>query len=172
MLGSAMILKLPNRATVTGAGLALFKVQTLLLLGPHLVYHHQWLCFYRISLTSSPCLTPFSGTHTMRGWTSCAAACWLCIAWTDAALSNGSVTTTSFSAAPIATIIGGLNIVPTTLIDFAATYLAQVANDYQQSIVEDLVANSTDLEKLVDPEAYYSYGQSPPVYPSRMYPAK
>nr|POE62878.1 putative beta-glucosidase m [Quercus suber] len=94
------------------------------------------------------------------------ATCWLSVVCAEAALSGISLTTTSFSKAPIATIVAGTGVIPADDVDLAATYLTSIANTYQAAIVDTLLANATNAEKLLNPEAYYSYGRSPPVYPS------
>jgi hypothetical protein len=68
----------------------------------------------------------------------------------------------------VETILTELNILPKGLVDAAATLLAGLANDAQQAIVDTLKNNTlSDERKLTDPEAYYSYGHSPAVYPAR-----
>lgn len=80
---------------------------------------------------------------------------------------KSTVNAPSISAAPIATVLADTGYIPSDLIDVAATYVASAANAVQTALIEALSKPGIDPEKLNDPELYYSYGHSPPVYPSR-----
>lgn len=84
---------------------------------------------------------------------------------------NSTINAPSISAAPIATVLADTGYIPSALIDVAATYVASAANGVQTALIEALSKPGVDPEKLSDPELYYSYGHSPPVYPSRTYQA-
>ena len=83
---------------------------------------------------------------------------------------NSTFSAPSISAAPIATVLADTGYIPSALIDVAATYVASAANAVQTQLIEILSKPGSDPEKLNDPELYYTYGHSPPVYPSRMQP--
>jgi hypothetical protein len=73
-----------------------------------------------------------------------------------------------FSLTPeaIATALDGL--VPENQVEFASTALVGLVNSTAQSLLKLLLEPGIDPRKLFQPENYYSYGRSPPVYPSRM----
>lgn len=81
--------------------------------------------------------------------------------------SNSTINAPSISAAPIATVLADTGYIPSALIEVAATYVASAANGVQTALIEALSKPGVDPEKLNDPELYYTYGHSPPVYPSR-----
>lgn len=80
--------------------------------------------------------------------------------------------TTSFSADAIEAIIRKLHLLSDDLAEAGAQKIAAFATTAQKSIDDTLKSsweNGTlsDERKLTDPEAFYSYGWSPPIYPSR-----
>jgi beta-glucosidase len=95
-------------------------------------------------------------------------AWWAAAAWLSLGCNAQDASPASISTDPIETILLELDILPSGLVDAAATVLAGVANTAQTAIYGTLENQTlSDERKLTDPEAYYSYGQSPPVYPSR-----
>ncbi|SMY29351.1 unnamed protein product [Zymoseptoria tritici ST99CH_1A5] len=94
---------------------------------------------------------------------------WLAVAsWVT--LGHGQ-NTTSFSADAIEAIIRKLHLLSDDLAEAGAQKIAAFATTAQKSIDDTLKSsweNGTlsDERKLTDPEAFYSYGWSPPIYPS------
>ena len=91
---------------------------------------------------------------------------WSASALAQDASSNAATGTAEIAPGPIASVINSTGLVPANLVDLAAQYLAGEANKTQQAIIAALSQPGINPEKLTDPEHYYSYGQSPPVYPS------
>lgn len=92
-----------------------------------------------------------------------------CLPLVLAQSSSTTVSASSISPGPIASVLADTNIIPSDLIDLAATYVASAANAVQTDLIKALSKPGVDLEKLENPEHYYTYGNSPPVYPSRMF---
>ena len=95
-----------------------------------------------------------------RSWKTLALACLASVAQSQ----NNDIP----SAGQIANIINSTGIVPANLIEAAGNLLAGIANTTQQNIHQALSKPGIDPQKLLNPELYYSYGRSPPVYPSGM----
>lgn len=85
---------------------------------------------------------------------------------------NSAVHASTIPAAPIASILSDTGIIPSALVDLAATYVASAANGVQTALIEALSKPGVDPRKLHDPELFYTYGHSPPVYPSRTCPQR
>ncbi|PIB01148.1 Beta-glucosidase cel3A [Cercospora beticola] len=69
------------------------------------------------------------------------------------------------TASQIAAAINSTGFVPPELIDLAANFLISAANSTRAAI-DSALENNPVSAKRDDPELYYSYGRSPPVYPS------
>jgi len=96
-----------------------------------------------------------------------AAAC--CVTGGASAQSTSTTpaaTSTSIAAGPIASILNETGIVPANLVEAAAGYVAGIAETTLQGILTALLQPGIPLEQRLNPELYYSYGRSPPVYPS------
>ncbi|KXT17885.1 hypothetical protein AC579_5921 [Pseudocercospora musae] len=91
---------------------------------------------------------------------------WSASALAQHASPNAATGTAEIEPAPIASVINNTGLVPANLLPLVAQYLAGEANKTQQAIIAALSQPGIDPGKLTDPEHYYSYGQSPPVYPS------
>lgn len=105
----------------------------------------------------------------LRLWSLAAVSCLpLVLGQSETNTTNSTFSAPSISAAPIATVLADTGYIPSALIDVAATYVASAANAVQTQLIEALSKPGSDPEKLNDPELYYTYGNSPPVYPSRM----
>lgn len=87
------------------------------------------------------------------------------------ASSIGLAAASTIPAAPIASILSDLPFISSSGVDPAtiAASIAATANSFQNDLLHALEATAANLEKTLFPEAYYSYGSSPPVYPSRKY---
>lgn len=68
----------------------------------------------------------------------------------------------------IAKIINQTGLVPADVAGIAATFLAGIANSTRIQL-DSALADNPVAEKRDNPELYYAYGRSPPVYPSRTY---
>ncbi|KAK4497776.1 hypothetical protein PRZ48_010429 [Zasmidium cellare] len=101
----------------------------------------------------------------LRLWSLAAVGC-LPLALAQSETNSTNSTAPSISAAPIATVLADTGYIPSALIDVAATYVASAANAVQTQLIEALSKPGIDPEKLNDPEGFYTYGNSPPVYPS------
>ncbi|EGP87289.1 putative beta-glucosidase [Zymoseptoria tritici IPO323] len=95
------------------------------------------------------------------------AAPWLAAASYITLSSAQDATNATISSDPIEKVLKSLKLIPDGLVGVAAVLLAAKANDAQDQILGTLKNQTlSDPRKLTDPEAYYSYGQSPAVYPS------
>ena len=99
----------------------------------------------------------------LRLW-SLAAPCMLTLAQ---AQSSGASSSGIVAPSAVANILQPLGIVPNNLVDAAATFIASDADNVHDVLNKTLSQPGVDPEKLTNPELYYSYGHSPPVYPSR-----
>jgi hypothetical protein len=72
------------------------------------------------------------------------------------------------SASQIVAAINSTGIVPPELIDLAGAFLLSAANSTRAAI-DAVLRDNPVAAKRDDPELYYSYGRSPPTYPSRVY---
>ncbi|CAK3784348.1 beta-glucosidase [Lecanosticta acicola] len=94
-----------------------------------------------------------------RGWKAVALAGLVSVA-------HSQTSNPTISIAQITDVINSTGIVPANLLGVAATFLSALLNSTQTSITNALSQPGVDPQKLLNPELYYSYGHSPPVYPS------